>query len=173
MIIVIGIIGIIFIAILLKILSKHFMANLVFMGLAAIGIIVSSFAMPHISSGRNIDWNWVIAQGLFIFLFCTVSCADFAFEKEDYVSTTGRIDCDDDHANVNLKSKLETRSFFWSVIIGSFIASAVLLTLNYMIFETHAIALGIVGCIALAIVIIVIAKWKYREYRYKHPKHYY
>ncbi len=159
LLITVGIVGLILIAILLKVLSTHYIGILISVSLAAIGIIISSFAMPHVKHGSELDWSWLITQGLFIFLYCVMFCAGFAFDEEEYVETERTTTYE---GNGKFKeretSKLETKSMFWSCLGGSLFISVVLVTLNYVIFEKHAIALGVVGCIALAFPLYLIIK---------------
>lgn len=147
----IGIFGLIVIAILLKILSKHFLAIKIFMCLAAVGIIVSSFCMPRTAKSDPLRLEWVLAQALFIFLYCTISCAWFAFDDEDYWNTTGEFG---DDGKIHYESRLESRSLFWGVIGGSIFVTALLLGLNYGLFRTNAIGLGVVGCVAALVAVI-------------------
>lgn len=158
-----AIVGLIIIAILLKILSKHYIAIMVFMFLSAIAIIVSSFAMPHLKSDQPLNWYWVIAQVLSIFLFCVISCAGIAFDREEYEHTTEYYDNWDD--TIHRTTKLESRSMFWSVLGSGLFVAVVLVTLNYVIFVRHAIALGVIGCLAAIFPLVVIIKHFIKKHR--------
>lgn len=148
----VGIFGLIVIAVLLKILSKHYLAIKIFMCLAAVGIIVSSFCMPHTKKGEPLQPGWILAQAIFIFLYCVISCAWFAFDEEEYLDTKS-IGFDSE-GNQHFETKLASRSLFWTVLgIGLFV-TAVLLLLNYVIIGTNAIGLGVVGCIAELVAVI-------------------
>lgn len=165
-----AIVGVIAIAIILKILSKHFVAILVTDSIAAVGIIVSSFAMPRAESVETLKWGWVIAQGLFIFLFCVIFCAGFAFDEEEYEKKTRT-------TTPNLifggyteeeTTTMETRSVFWTVL-GVCLGIAVgLVFFNYLFFHTHAIALGVVGCLALCLTVILLIKLLLARRRRRH-----
>ncbi len=151
-VIVIGIFGLIVIAILLKILSKHYLAIKICMCLSAVGIIVSSFCMPHTEKTDPLRLEWILAQAIFIFFYIIISCAWFAFDDEDYWDTksTGY----DSDGNLHFETRLESRSLFWSVLGAGLFITAVLVGLNYGIIRTNAIGLGVVGCIAELVAII-------------------
>ncbi|HBN12968.1 MAG TPA: hypothetical protein DD415_05065 [Clostridiales bacterium] len=164
----IAITSVLVIAVILKILSKYFVANLICMALAAIGVIVYSFAMPEVQDGK-IDWNWVLPQFIFLFLFFVICCAGFAFEEEEYINTEGSGKWSGDTFSYKEESKLESRSMFWSCLGGSFAAAAILIAINYTAFETNAIALGVIGCIALCfpayfLISLLLARKKHRNY---------
>lgn len=167
-----AIVGLIVVAILMKVLSEHFVGVMVSMILAAIGIIIASFAMPHVERGEELNYNWLTVQGLFIFLYCAMSCAGFAFDEEEYVETEGQTVFSDNKAESHYTSKLKSKTLFWSCLGGSIAAGAILVTLNYMIFDTHAIALGVIGCIALAMPAYFLLKYFLNTHKRK-KRHYY
>ncbi|MDE7167544.1 MAG: hypothetical protein K2O28_01695 [Clostridia bacterium] len=169
--IAVAVVGIILIAILLKILSKNLIVYLVFLILAAAGIIISSFAMPHIE--KDLPWGWIIAQALCIFLFCVSFCAGFAFDSEEVAVTDGSGEWNGNRFEYKSETKLESRSLFWSVLGGSLGVAAVLVFLNYVIFESHAIALGVIGCLAAGWAIIMLIKYIVIIHRSRHHRDYY
>lgn len=143
--IMIAVVGLIVTAILLKICSKFFTLNLILLVAAGVGLIVSSFSMPEQTNGWN--WDWIVPQALLVYLYFEMLCADFAFDKEEYVSTTVTEHWD---GSYTASSKLESKSAFWGTVGSGIVAAIFIVGLNYVIFETHAIALGIVGCLATA-----------------------
>lgn len=165
----IAVAGVIVIAIILKILSTHFIANLVCLALAALGVIVSSFAMPEVKD-NNLNWNWILPQFLFLFLFFVIACAGFAFEEEEYLETeTTATSASGDKIRVTEETKLKSRTFFWSCLGGSLAGAAILVFINYMAFETNAVALGVIGCIALCfpgyfLIKLLLSKRKHKNY---------
>ncbi len=167
-IIAVAVVGLILITILLKICSKFFTLNLILLVAAGVGLIVSSFSMPEFKNG--IDWNWAIPQALFIFLYVVMLSASIAFDKEDYVSTTVTEHYD---GSVTASSRLESRSLFWGVIGTGLGTAALLVFLNYIIFETHAIALGVIGCLATAWAAFYLIKYTVLRFRAKHGRSYY
>lgn len=167
----IGIVGIIVIAILLKICSKSEIFTFICMCASAIGLIVSSFIMPE-KKGYADDTQTVygLIQALCIFLFYVTSYADIVFDREEYVSSRGY---EDSRGNIHVESRLETRSFFWSTLgIGAVIA-AILTAICHGVFPAPGIALGIIGCLALAWTVFRFIKERIIRYRYRHPKDYY
>ncbi|MDE7453872.1 MAG: hypothetical protein K2N22_05630 [Clostridia bacterium] len=170
-IIAVAVIGIIVIAILLKILSRHFVAYLVFLSLAALGIMIASFAMPRVEDKLN--WGWVISQALFIFLFCVSLCAGFAFDTDEIAVTDSTGYWDGDTFRGRSVTKLENRSLFWSVLGGGLFVAVLLTVLNYVIFKKHAIALGIVGCIAFLFAAIMLIRYIVLVHRARHRRDYY
>lgn len=139
-------------AILLRILYKHFRANLVFMVLSSIAVMVVSFAMPF--NEEEWEWNWILAQGICLYILFIVNCAGFSFDKEDYIET--HVTNIKENGDYDSESKLESRSLFWSVVGGSLAATIICIVINYMIFERKAIGLGVLGAIGLVWAIYVI-----------------
>ena len=94
-----------------------------------------------------------------------------AFDKEDYIEREYR---DVDDTRIEITDRPRTRSLFWTALGSSAAIAAILVVLNYVFFPTNAIALGVVGCIALVWTIISIIKFARWNYRLKHgPKDYY
>lgn len=142
--IVVAIVGLIVTAILLKICAKFFTLNLILLVAAGVGIIIASFSMPE---QEYWNWDWIVPQALLVYLYYEMVCADIAFDKEEYVSTTYTEHWD---GSVTASSKLESKSAFWGIVGSGLLTTAIIVGLNYIIFETHAIALGIIGCLATA-----------------------
>lgn len=139
----IGLGGLLAIYILLKVCSKHYTLNMILLIVAGSGLIVSSFIMPN-DPNINAFYICAAAQAIAIFLYVVLLGAEWAFDKEDYWATRGTVDSD---GHFDGETKLESRSMFWGTLGVGFGATATLMTLNYAIFRTHAIALGVIGCI--------------------------
>lgn len=157
-VIFVGLIGLLAVFILLKICSTRPILNTVFILAACVSLIVTSFAMPIKNKGgvAEYDWYWVLGQAVCMFLMFVLFSAEMAFDTETVEVATAR---ETWGGGVEVTSRLEERSMFWGVLGGSLGATAVLVTLNYMIFDS-AIGLGIFGsCVTAFIVFVEIKHW--------------
>lgn len=152
-IIPIGLIGIVVLTIILKVLSKYLIASMVVECISAVGIIITGFAMPH---SEQINWGWAVSQLLLIFFFLSVCCSCFIFDTEDYLVERYSTDWKDD---VVVESYEESRGVFWKTIGACAAISIVLIGLNYLIFVSHAIAIGVIGCLALVASAVSLIKY--------------
>lgn len=167
--IVIIIAGLIVLTIILKLCTKFVYLRYFLMVAAAVATMAVSFAMPE--SDVTFDLNWAAGQFISIFAFSVFTFAEMAFDKEDYIEREYR---DVDDRTIEITDRPRTRSLFWTALGSSAAIAAILVVLNYVFFPTNAIALGVVGCIALVWTIISIIKFARWNYRLKHgPKDYY
>ena len=111
--------------------------SIMFMLCGCVGLITLSFVMP-VELNENGDlilqWNYIIGQGLCIFLTIVSGGAELAF-------------LDDEHG----------KSMIWVLIGSGLVVAVVLLVLNYLIFDS-AIALGVVGCLFGGWIIIMVIR---------------
>ena len=164
-----GIGALILLAVLLKLCAKFIYMQLGLELLSAIGIVVSSFAMPEASNGE-LNWDWVIAQCICIFAFVVFLWAGIAVEKEYYVERRARATWDDD---IVVTDTLKSKGGFWGTLGGGLVAAVVLPLLNYELFGNNAIALGVVGCIATLWAVIWIIRFAKLDFGKSGPKDYY
>lgn len=171
-IIAIGAGGILAVFILLKICSTRPVLNTVLVIAAGVGLMITAFAMPveKTYGQAHFDFEWVVGQAVCLFLVFVLTCAEFAFEEEEYIETKGHIDYNS--GNYSETSKLATKSMFWGVLGTSLGATVVLVAINYAIFDS-GIGLGILGAIITAFITFVTVKHWVARYRKAHGKTFY
>lgn len=146
--------------IILKLCSKFVYLRYFLMICSAIATVVVGFAMPEMNG--KFDLSWAAGQFACIFAFVVFTFAEMAFDKEDYTEREIRETSTDRYA---ITDRRKTRGLFWTAVGTGAGIAAIIVVVNYIFFPNNAIAIGVVGCIALvwtAISVIKYIRWKYR-----------
>ena len=140
-------------AILLKICARFYYVQLFFMAASSIGIIVTGFAAPDMS--KQLNWDWIAMQAGFLFAFFIFFVAGVAFDKEQHrVREANR----KDNGDYEVRTRIETSGGFFSTIGLCLVMVVVVLGINYAIFH-NGIALGVLGCIAVAALLVLFLRY--------------
>lgn len=111
--------------------------SIMFMLCGCVALIVLSFTMP-VELNENghliLNWNYIVGQGLCIFLTVVCGAAEWAFMEDG-----------------------QGNSMVWALIASGLATAGILLLLNYLIFDS-AIALGVVGCLFGGWIVIMVVR---------------